>query len=94
VYCSPTRVCMGSMTCGMALSAEAFHKLRLGIFRSKRCQLIRDLRWQGRFLPEHVRQQLSPPELQVQSALLDTYTRFPFAAVVHKAHTTSQRLLV
>lgn len=34
--------------------------------RTKRYQLIRDLRWQGRFLPDHVRQQLSPPELQAR----------------------------
>lgn len=64
--CSSSRVCMGNMTCGVALSDRGLHKLQLGIFRSKRCELIRDLRWQGRFLPEHVRQQLSPPELQVQ----------------------------
>jgi hypothetical protein len=74
VYCLSSRVCMGSMTCGVALSAEAFHKARLGISRSKRCELIRDLRWQGRFLPEHVRQQLSPPELQVHLHCL-TLTR-------------------
>lgn len=28
--------------------------------------LIRELRWQSRFLPAHVRQNLSPPELQVR----------------------------